>query len=321
MKASVQQIKKWKGLCALSALAMASGLAQAAMVTQWSYVTDATLSNPTWTGGTGTTTNSPYEFSWGAANGNFETPTNPTNASNNRSALTVGDFSISPEDKTKGAAQATGTIMTDQDTVLVANEIGKGISLTHWNNPLNAAFSTLTGGLLTDTVTLTPLVPLGGGSQAGPTLSFNFKFQETPNGGDNGGKCADGQSAVNTWGYNANAATGGCPDLFGYTGLQVANQSFNYDGFNYFISVLTLNANGSLNQVGIGNLTNGECTAIGLGNGCFGFRTKEGQSTTQRFGLAVSATELPVSVPEPGSIALFGLALAGLAMVRRRKAS
>lgn len=51
--------------------------------------------------------------------------------------------------------------------------------------------------------------------------------------------------------------------------------------------------------------------------GCFGFTTPEGKDTALAFGFTIST--LPLSVPESGTIALFGLALLGLAVTRRRR--
>lgn len=294
------------------ALSLASGFAQAAMVETWTYSTNATFSNPTWeaTGG-GTQIANDSELSWGGT-GNFQTPTTSTV---NRSALTVGNF-INGSLIGGGPAQSTaGALTTNIDGTLTGSEIGKGISFTHWNNPLSSTFKTLTGATITDTLTLTPYSPTAGSEISGPTLIFQFMFRETPNAGGDGGNglCADGSQG------------GACADLFGFVGTNTVNNYFEYGGFGYYANILTLNADGSLSQLGIGSLTSGECRVLGLdadsnsanGYQCSGFRTAENAHTTQYFGVAVSA--VPLSVPEPGVAALLGLAFTGLGVSRLRK--
>ncbi|HQQ70129.1 MAG TPA: THxN family PEP-CTERM protein [Alicycliphilus sp.] len=172
--------------------------------------------------------------------------------------------------------------------------IAQSVTLTHTNNPVTGA--SLTSATLSVSLILQATNP-SGNALPPSVIDYDIKFVETPN----ETPCAAPSPANNP-----------CNDIF----VQVSgllNEQFVYDGQTYFVNAFP--TNGSVLSV----LPTSACTAAGVAAGCIGFTTEERQATQLPFGLTISSTRL--QVPEPGSLALIGLALAGAGFISRRRRS
>ena len=279
-----------KTILATAFAAIAASSANAAIVNQWKVDVDATFLQGSIVDSAGGTpggvviSNSDRTLRWG---------------SGGQSGL---DITNSP---------TSATVTTGINTILppVAN-----ISITHLNQPIQAP--SLDKVSLESKLTLTPLPQPGLPGLPSQTLTFLIDFLETPNGGGAGGACAGG-GTTGVGPLNGN----GCADIF-VMDQGALNFSFFYDtdgvggdaAQEYFISFLELTS-------GLDPLPSVACESVlGAGNTtCLGFLTPEEEDTTVQFGSIITTERVQINVPEPGSMGLFGLALAALGFSLRRK--
>lgn len=275
-------MKKLSRIAGIGTALLLVSMSANAIVTQWNYTVDSAFTGATYvgTGGNPTTVFPATTLSWGI----------PSNATNSQSSLVIGNN------------PATGPVTTYLGTTPPQSGIylGQSTNLTHNNRVIQGGSSSLRTATLTNTVTLDPFSP-NNPALAPQIVPFNISFTETPN----ATPCDATSPAGNP-----------CNDIFVLTS-GLLNFSFDYDAGDadglreYFVNIFP--TTGGVLSI----LENDACTAAGAGIGCLGFTTPEGADTTLAFGFTISTNR--IEIPEPGSMALIGLALLGLGATGRRQ--
>lgn len=196
-----------------------------------------------------------------------------------------------------------------------------GTPITHNNFIINDDY--LTNASLLDALLLEPTAAMGGGVPVpgqfgalltGPQLHFNILFFETLNGNNGDPICPNG--TPNGQGINAP----GCSDIFVVDNTIPAFPFVVGNDFVEFTVPFQVSLDPDWDSMyylttrlsGLTTVTDDACANVGAAPGCVGFVTRENDEN-------ILNAQFRITVPEPGTLAIFGLGLLGLGLAGRRR--
>ena len=303
-------MNKLKLTCLAASLGFASISANAVLITDWDYINDAGFDQ--WTSDANAIDATGIDAS-GASDDMFDTlfggelpktlewgtPYGAENPALKKSALAIEE-------------KKAGSVTTSVVDGVGALAFSEGTGLVHENWGVTG--DTLVAATLFDGLFLAPTAPAAFPLAPAPVLQFGVIFEETYNTPTNNVCKYEPTQLVGQAGINQE----GCSDLFtlvlgpNVTYTEVGDEIYLTNNFvlpiaGYDDYVYTL----TTRLQGLEVLGDIDC---GPNATCIGFLTEEDKTNELKAGFAISAAQ----VSEPGTLAIFGLGLLGLAAVRRR---